>query len=244
MREPRVQLLGPGEVEVDLASEAAAAAAASPRNKDEHGLGNEDEVGDFGRVQSLPIPTVWDETQGVYVRILAGGYCGEVSRVKTSTDVTLLHVIFRSKGVWRMYDLPQRQTAFFYVREGKVKARASASLVSSNDAEGGGGKGDEVVVVNTHQLGYFERRTDGAAVIEVESCGDEGADILFFGGTPLREPIATAGSMVMNNDQELVQAYRDLEKGMFGREWDASLSDSDWVQHVKTTSPLAKNRKL
>ena len=43
----------------------------------------------------------------------------------------------------------------------------------------------------------------------------EGARFLFVSGKPLREPIAWGGPIVMNSDEELSTAWRELEEGTF-----------------------------
>ena len=45
--------------------------------------------------------------------------------------------------------------------------------------------------------------------------GDEGIRFLLVSGKPLREPVAWYGPIVMNTQQELQQAFLDLEKGKF-----------------------------
>jgi redox-sensitive bicupin YhaK (pirin superfamily) len=49
------------------------------------------------------------------------------------------------------------------------------------------------------------------------SAGSKGCRLLFCGGRPLLEPIAWRGSIVMNTQQELTEAYRDFENGTFIR---------------------------
>lgn len=52
--------------------------------------------------------------------------------------------------------------------------------------------------------------------VEVRA-GDQGVRFLFFSGTPLREPIAWGGPMVMNTQEELEQAFFEYEQGTFIR---------------------------
>ena len=50
--------------------------------------------------------------------------------------------------------------------------------------------------------------------VSVEA-GDEGIRFLLVSGEPLREPVAWRGPIVMNTQEELQQAYRELREGTF-----------------------------
>jgi len=45
--------------------------------------------------------------------------------------------------------------------------------------------------------------------------GEDGIRFLLVSGRPLQEPVAWHGPIVMNTEQELTQAFRDLEAGTF-----------------------------
>ena len=47
--------------------------------------------------------------------------------------------------------------------------------------------------------------------------GDEGIRFLLVSGTPLGEPVAWRGPIVMNTAQELQQAFAELRNGTFIR---------------------------
>ena len=48
--------------------------------------------------------------------------------------------------------------------------------------------------------------------------GDKGGQVLFMGSKALNEPIAWAGPIVMNSDEELQQAFNDLRNNTFIKE--------------------------
>jgi redox-sensitive bicupin YhaK (pirin superfamily) len=48
--------------------------------------------------------------------------------------------------------------------------------------------------------------------------GSEGMRFVLCGGRPLREPIAWGGPIVMNTQEELDQAFAELDAGTFVRE--------------------------
>jgi len=45
----------------------------------------------------------------------------------------------------------------------------------------------------------------------------DGIRFLFVSGKPIEEPVAWRGPIVMNTDEELRQAYRELREGTFIR---------------------------
>jgi quercetin 2,3-dioxygenase len=45
--------------------------------------------------------------------------------------------------------------------------------------------------------------------------GDDGIRFLLVSGKPLEEPVAWYGPIVMNTQEQLRDAFRDLEKGTF-----------------------------
>ena len=47
--------------------------------------------------------------------------------------------------------------------------------------------------------------------------GQEGMRFLLFAGRPLHEPIAWGGPIVMNTQEELDQAFDEIDKGTFIR---------------------------
>lgn len=46
---------------------------------------------------------------------------------------------------------------------------------------------------------------------------DEGSEFVLMSGEPINEPIAAYGPMVMNTQDEIVQAFQDYGKGLFGQ---------------------------
>ena len=65
--------------------------------------------------------------------------------------------------------------------------------------------------VDEHNLVLFEN--EGS---DIELHTSEGAHVLVLNGTPLGEPIVANGPFVMNSRTEIMQAYADYDKGLFG----------------------------
>jgi hypothetical protein len=66
------------------------------------------------------------------------------------------------------------------------------------------------VAADNRSLVLFDR---GDEVIV--QAGDEGIRFLLVSGKPLEEPVAWYGPIVMNTQEQLQQAFKDLERGTF-----------------------------
>lgn len=55
--------------------------------------------------------------------------------------------------------------------------------------------------------------------------GKEECRFVLVSGAPLREPVAWGGPIVMNTDEELMQAYFEIEEGRFIKHWLPSAQD-------------------
>ena len=68
-------------------------------------------------------------------------------------------------------------------------------------------------------------------------------DLLILSGKPLYddgdavESVAMQGSMVMNTNAQIQQAYTDYQFGQMGVPWDHKLVDNEWMDHVDKTKP-------
>jgi len=140
------------------------------------------------------IPVVQDPS-GASIRVVAGtvdGVTGPVRDVVIQPeylDVTL------PAGRIFTHPTPRGHTVFAYVFEGR--------------ATFGTGEGATAPLENRH-LVLFD---DGDDV--VVSAGTEGARFLLVSGQPIGEPIAWYGPIVMNTQEELDVAFRELDEGTF-----------------------------
>jgi len=135
------------------------------------------------------------------VRVLSGNYDGKRGSVKGEyVKVQYLDVALEPDSVWHYMETPNDQTMFLYLIEGtlaaddalvKFEEKACAILMSgSSDADN---EYDEVLVKS----------------------GPEGARFFLIAAKPLREPVAWGGPIVMNTDEELSEAFRELDNKTF-----------------------------
>jgi hypothetical protein len=131
------------------------------------------------------------------VRVVAGelgGVRGPVEGV--AVDPALFDVEIAPGGTIEL-PAPRGRTFAGYVFGGAVRCAAPA--------EGGGSR--------SHADGTVLLFGDGDAI--ALSAGTEGGRLLLFAGTPLGEPIAWGGPIVMNTEEELQRAFEEYRNGTF-----------------------------
>ena len=76
-----------------------------------------------------------------------------------------------------------------------------------------GPRGEEILIRSTsgnRSLVLFDRGDE-----VVVQAGDRGIRFLLVSGKPIKEPVAWYGPIVMNTEEELRTAIRDLQRGTF-----------------------------
>lgn len=135
------------------------------------------------------------------VRILSGNYRGQSGAVKNEyIKVQYLDVDLKPGSVWHYNVTPNDQTLFLYLIEGSLAADESLNQFEE--------KACAIL------LSASSEKEDESDEIIVKS-GDLGARFLLIAGKPLKEPVAWGGPIVMNTDEELDLAFRELNSHTF-----------------------------
>ncbi|MBS1371640.1 MAG: pirin family protein [Lentisphaeria bacterium] len=128
--------------------------------------------------------------EGAEVAIVSGEYAGRRASMQGNfVKTTYLDVALEPGCEWRIA-APEENTVFLYIVLGSLEI--------------GGTHYDSKRAI------LFDKG-DSLAV----TAGKEGARFLFLSARPLGEPIAWAGPIVMNTDEELDLAFREIEEGTF-----------------------------
>lgn len=137
------------------------------------------------------IPKVQEE--GCTVGVIAGHYNNILGA--TQGDYVKALVLDVQLEPNRMWSIPidEAATLFIYIIEGAGSVGADAQTV-----------------VESHKAVLFGEG-DSFAI----QAADQGIRFLLFSGSPLQEPIAWGGPIVMNTREELQQAFRELDNGTF-----------------------------
>jgi redox-sensitive bicupin YhaK (pirin superfamily) len=161
-------------------------------------------------VNAREIPEVTDD-DGTVVRVITGEFWGKRGPVDgIAADPQYLDVTMPA-GVKKTFKIDTYRRAFAYVFEGKAAfADASAPTGVLLEKEV---MGEEVNIRDMSGDRTLIRFGTGDEVT-VQS-GPEGVRFLLISGAPIEEPVAWHGPIVMNTQDELKQAIRDLRNGTF-----------------------------
>ena len=163
----------------------------------------------YQEVKAAEIPEITDD-DGTHVRVVSGDFWGKKGPVDgVAAEPVYLDV---SVAPGRRKKLPVETTrhAFAYVFAGGGKfCNASGPLAVPTEGVGW---------LETKPPSDAENRSlvvfDRGDEVEVQA-GAEGIRFLLVSGKPLGEPVAWYGPIVMNTQEQLREAFEELERGTF-----------------------------
>jgi redox-sensitive bicupin YhaK (pirin superfamily) len=141
------------------------------------------------------------QEKNAIVRVLSGNYQNNHGAVKGEyVKVQYLDVALEPDSIWRYQETSNDQTLFLYLIDGtlaaddalvKFEEKACAILMSGS---------------SSNNSDYDE--------VDVKA-GTEGARFFLIAAKPLKEPVAWGGPIVMNTEEELDEAFRELNNKTF-----------------------------
>jgi redox-sensitive bicupin YhaK (pirin superfamily) len=140
---------------------------------------------------SADIPHVELDSNGGYIRVIAGEFEGTKGPAQTFTPVTLLDVRLNA-GTDTQIRLQSGDNAAVLFQRGSVVI-------------------DGQEIAGETRLAHLGAQGDTVSLQAVED-----SIILIMSGTPINEPIASYGPFVMNTKEELMIAVRDYQAGRMG----------------------------
>jgi redox-sensitive bicupin YhaK (pirin superfamily) len=160
-------------------------------------------------IAAREIPEITDD-DGTTARVICGEFFGKKGPVKgIAADPSYIDV-FVPPGKRKQIEIATELNAFAYIFEGSGAFRdASAPRGVLTESIGAP---DALILDETgnRSLVLFDRGDE-----IVVQAGAEGIRFLLVSGRPIREPVAWSGPIVMNTEEELRQAYRELRAGTF-----------------------------
>ena len=161
-------------------------------------------------VTAKDIPVVTDD-DGTQVKIIVGNFWGKTGPVDgIAADPQYLD-IFVPAGVKKTFKIDTYRRAFAYVFEGEgafADASAPSGVLLEKEV-----MGKEVNIRDMSGDRTLIRFGTGDEV--TVQAGEQGVRFLLISGAPIEEPVAWHGPIVMNTEDELRQAVRELRNGTF-----------------------------
>jgi redox-sensitive bicupin YhaK (pirin superfamily) len=163
-------------------------------------------------VRSADIPEIVED-DGTRVKVVIGSFWGRRGPVDGIAADPLYLDVRVPPLVTKTFPVDTRRRAFAYVFEGAGRfADASAPRGVLLEKEVAGAE------VNIRDLsGNRTLVTFGSGDEVTVQAGEEGIRFLLVAGTPIQEPVAWHGPIVMNTQDELRQAVAELRNGTFIR---------------------------
>jgi len=165
----------------------------------------------YQEVKSAEIPLITDD-DGTQARVVCGTFWGKSGPVVgVAADPIYLDVTV-PPGKRKTLPVETTRHAFAYVFAGAGKfCNASGPLEVPTEAVGWADTKPPTEADN-RSLVLFDRGDE----LSVQA-GENGIRFLLVSGKPIQEPVAWYGPIVMNTQEELRQAFQELDRGTFLR---------------------------
>lgn len=150
-------------------------------------------------IKQEDVSTVIEEN--ATIRVLSGYYSKHKGSVKGEyIKVQYLDIDMEPNSIWRYKETPNDQTLFLYLIDG--------TLAADDDLTHFEDKACAILMTASSEMAsdYDE--------VRVKS-GDKGARFFLIAAKPLKEPVAWGGPIVMNTNEELEEAFRELDNKTF-----------------------------
>ncbi len=164
------------------------------------------------RYQDIPSREISEVTDddGTKVRIICGSFWGKSGPVDgIAADPRYLDV-WVPPGKRKTLPVETNNHAFAYVFDGDGTFRDASKPQPVRTDYVGSNQGEVYDRAGNRSLVLF----DSGDEVTVQA-GDNGIRFLLVSGQPLKEPVAWHGPIVMNTEEELRQAYAELNMGTF-----------------------------
>ena len=165
----------------------------------------------YQNIKSAEIPEVTDD-DGTHVRIICGDFRGTNGPVEAVASDPIYLDVSVPPGRSKRLPIETTRHAFAYVFSGGGSfCNASGPLAVPTEGVGWADIPPPTRADN-RSLVLFDRGDE----VTVKA-GEDGIRFLLVSGKPLEEPVAWYGPVVMNTQEELREAFEDLESGRFLR---------------------------
>jgi quercetin 2,3-dioxygenase len=163
----------------------------------------------YQEVKAADIPLITD-IDGSKIRVVCGDYRGTTGAVEGIAAGPIYLDISVPSGMLKTIPVESSRQAFAYVFHGEGKFCNASSPLTVPSEGAGWWDSSPPIEADNRSLVLFD---DGDEI--TVQAGDDGIRFLLISGKPLKEPVAWYGPIVMNTQEELRQAFEELELGIF-----------------------------
>jgi len=166
----------------------------------------------YQEVKSGDVPIVTDD-DGTQVRIVSGNFWGRKGPVDGIAASPVYLDVWVPPLKRKTLPVETSSQAFAYVFAGGGKFRnASGPLPVATESVGQGGVSAPVEYMHAEDRSLVLFDSGDEVIVEA---GEQGIRFLLVSGRPIQEPVAWYGPIVMNTQEQLRQAFEELERGAF-----------------------------
>jgi hypothetical protein len=163
----------------------------------------------YQEVKARDIPLI-QEDDGTRVRVICGSFWGRRGPVEGIAAEPVYLDVSVPGGKRRTLPVETTRHAFAYVFEGAGTFSNASGPLSVPTEDVGRSDASLPARAENRSLVLFDRGDE----VTIEA-GEEGIRFLLVSGEPIEEPIAWQGPIVMNTQEELREAFEELERGTF-----------------------------
>lgn len=146
-------------------------------------------------VEDAPVVNI----EGGFIRVYSGDVAGVTGPMKSLVPITMTEISLR-EGIEYTHILPENHNSFLFMLAGEMEFGDSKTKIAKSGA-----------ATITFNEGGSESNTS-----ELKIKASTRSKVLIYSGVPIREEIAFGGPFVMNTAEEIREAFRDLQRGVFG----------------------------
>jgi len=160
-------------------------------------------------VKAADIPIATDD-DGTQARVVCGSFWGITGPVDEVAIEPIYLDVSIPPGKRKTLPVETTRSAFAYVFAGAGKFCNASRPLEVPTVGGGWSDTTPPAQAENRSLVLFDRGDE----VTVQA-GDEGIRFLLVSGKPLAEPVAWYGPIVMNTQEQLRQAFEELQQGTF-----------------------------
>ncbi|MBL5769093.1 MULTISPECIES: pirin family protein [Heyndrickxia] len=137
--------------------------------------------------------------EGGSIRVYSGDIAGVKGPMNSLVPITMAEIILR-EGTEYTHILPENHNSFLYMLAGEMEFGESKTKIAKTGA----------ATLSFNEGGSESNQSELKIKAKTRS------KVLIYSGVPIREEIAFGGPFVMNTAEEIQEAFRDLQLGVFG----------------------------